>query len=91
MAAMTTASTASSRQQRAAEVGVHHDAGRVDDAAQRRRDGRVQQPRDPGDEGGGRKVRAPAADASPAVPASRISARSLSSTARTASTTSARG
>ena len=45
------------RQQRAPQVGVHDDAGRVDDAPQRRRDGRLEQAGDPGHEGGRREVR----------------------------------
>ena len=45
------------RQQRPAEIGVHDHAGGVDDAAQRRRDRRREQPRRPGHEGGRREVR----------------------------------
>ena len=78
------------RQQRPAEVGVHDDAGRVDDAPQRRRDRRLEQARDPGHERGRREVRRLGGGLA-RPPAARISARSRSMTARTASTTSARG
>ena len=45
-------------QHRAAEVGVRDDAGGVDDAPQRRRDGRRDELLDPGDERGRREVAA---------------------------------
>ncbi len=47
------------RQHGAAEVGVHDDPGRVDDAAQRRSDRRLEQPRRPRHEIGRREVRRP--------------------------------